>query len=119
MAERGLQDWIGVQAIGKSEDEREHGRVPEPIKSEGMHFRHGLIGRPVIEGDAVGGDKNSGAILAKFAVNKNLFQGSLSEHEKKFGELSGGGNGEAANRNGDKVNSERFRLEAFLLAGVT
>jgi len=77
-----------------------------------------LIGRPVIESDAVRGDEDAGAVFTKFAMNENFARRSFAEEREEFGELSGSGSGEAANRKRNKVNAERFRLEPLPIAGV-
>jgi len=107
-----------VQASGKSEDVGDHGGMPATIKSEDVHFRDGLLGRPVIKSDAVGSDKNARAVFAKFAMNKNFLERSLAEDGEKFGELGGRGRGEAAHGNGNEMHAERFGLKALLFACV-
>lgn len=72
----------------------------------------------MIEGDAVGGDENSGTVLTEFAMNENFLRRSLAEKREEFGELSGGGGRESTDRNGDKVNAERMRLRPFPLTGA-
>ena len=97
-----------MENTGERADERLHGGMPGTIEAEREHFGEGLIGRPVIEGDAVGGDEDAGAILAILTVNENLLRRRSAKEVEKFGELSRGGIGEAANGKRDEANAERF-----------
>ena len=42
----------------------------------------------MIEGDAIGGDEDTGAILSKTAMNKNLFVGASCERRKRIARLA-------------------------------
>lgn len=107
-----------MQAAGQSAYKVDHGRVPVAMEAERAHFGYGLIGRPVIEGDAVGGDEDTRAVLAEFTMNVDFLRRCILEEHKKFGQLSGGGRGESADWNRDEMNAQRIRACAFLIAGV-
>ena len=114
----GLEHGVRLQAIGQGTNERSHGRVPEMFETESKHLGPGLIGGPVIEGNAVGGDEYAGAVLAKFAMDKNFLRRGFAEQSEELGELRGSGIRKAANRNGNKMNAEKFGASAFLVARV-
>jgi len=86
------------------------------METKSVHFCQGLIGRPVIEGDAVGGDEYAGAIFTEFAVNENCLRRGFAEQLEKFGELRGSGRGKSAHGNGVEVNAERLRFQPFAIA---
>lgn len=118
LGESGFQDGVGLEAIGQGAHEGEHGVVPRLIEAKGAHFRDGLVGGPVLEGDAVGSDENPGAIFAKFAMNENLLRRSGADEGEELRELRGGGIGETTNGNRDKMNAEGFGTRTFLSASV-
>jgi len=70
----------------------------------------------MFERDAIRGDENAGAILAKFAMNKNLLERRLAQKSEIFSKLLGGRWREPADRNRNKMNAERFRFLAFAFA---
>jgi hypothetical protein len=99
-----------METVGESADESGHGRMPGTVEPKGEHFSKGLIGRPVIESDAVSGDENARAVFAKFAMNKNILRRNVAEQREEFRKLCGSRRGESADGNGNEVNAEGFRL---------
>jgi hypothetical protein len=116
VGEGGLQEGIGVQIVRERADKRLHGRMPGTVEAESEHFGDGLIGRPMIEGDAICRDEDTGAVLAKFTMNKNFLRRRTAEEGEKFRELSGSRIGETANGKRNEVNAERFRLDTLAIA---
>src|SRR6266566_6858793 len=53
-------------------DKRFHRRVPEAAEPEEIHFFQGLFSRPFLEGHAISGNENAGAIVTETAVHENL-----------------------------------------------
>ena len=86
------------------------------LEAEGKHFGCGLIRRPVIKSNAVGGDEYAGAVLTKFAMHENFLRRKFAEESEELGELRGSGIGKAAHRNGNKMNAEGFGAGTFLFA---
>ena len=72
---------------GKIADEGFHRRMPETVEAEEIHFIHGLLGGPALEGHAVGGDKNAGAIVAEAAMNENPFLRMVTKDLEELGDL--------------------------------
>jgi len=87
--------------------------MPEAVETKKVHFFHGLLCRPPIEGHSVGGDEDPRTIVSKAAVNKYLFF-LVGEERKKLRDLLIGGRGSAANWNVDEAHSEGFGLFALL-----
>ena len=46
--------------------------MPETVEAEEIHFFHGLFSRPLLDGHAISGDENAGAIFTEMAVHENL-----------------------------------------------
>ena len=80
------------------------------------HLRISLVRSPMFERDAIRGDENASAILAKSAMNKNLLERRLAEKSEIFSKLFGRRRREPADGNRNKMNAERFRFLAFALA---
>ena len=118
LGEGGLENGVRLKAIREGTNEGSHGRMQEAPKAEGKHFRCGLIGRPVIKGNAVGGDEYAGAVLTIFAVNENLLRRRFAEKSEELGELRGSGIGKSADGNRNKTNAKRLGAGTLLIAGV-
>lgn len=88
--------------------------MPKAVETEEIHFLDGLIGKPAIMRHSIGSNKNSSSIMAKAAVDKNLFV-LIFEKRKKLGDLVVGWRSPAADGNVDEANAERFGL--FTLPG--
>ena len=52
------------------------------MKAEIEHLRQSLVACPMIEGDAVRSDENTGPILSKLAMNENFLHWRLTQNEK-------------------------------------
>ncbi len=118
LGESGFESGIGMQASGKFADERLHVGMPVVAKAEGVHFGNGAIGGPVLDGDAVGSDEEAGAVVSKEAMDKNSWRRSFTEELEKLRELRGRRNGETADGNVHKTQTEGFRALAFVIAAV-
>lgn len=116
VGEGGLEERIGVERVGEGAYEGLHGRMPGTIEAERDHFGYGLVGRPMIEGDAVGSDEHSGTVLAKLTVNENFLRRRTLQKLEKFGELCGSGIGETANGKRNEMNAQRFSLLLLAIA---
>jgi hypothetical protein len=57
------------------------------VETERIHFRRGLIRRPVLLRHAVGGHHNSGAISTVIAMNENFPRGVLLKQFQEFSDL--------------------------------
>jgi len=67
----------------------------------------------MVEGDAIRGDEDSGAIFAETAVNENLFVSFAAKDRKEPRNLLIAGSGPAANGKMNEAHSQGFRLLAF------
>jgi len=92
--------------------------MPISIETKSEHFGISLLGSPVFESNAVGSDKNTCAVVTEGAVDEDFLRGRPAKKAEEFGELRRRRIGKAANRNGNKLNAERFGPGAFLLARV-
>lgn len=82
-----FEDGIGLQTVRECANKSEHGVVPGVMKTKSAHFGYGLVGGPVVKGDAVGGNENAGAVFAVFAVNENGLRRGFAEKSEKLNEL--------------------------------
>src|SRR2546428_10453134 len=64
-----------------------HGGVPEALEVKGAPFLKSPLGRPPIEGDAVGGGEYAAAIATQPAVHKYLFFRPLPNKGEKLSDL--------------------------------
>src|ERR1700739_5005865 len=92
--------------------------MPSVVETEGIHLGEGLLGGPMVEGNAIAGDEDAGAIVAEATMNKNGFARSLAEQGKKLCDLRGRWIGKTADRNRNETDAESFGARAFQLAGV-
>ena len=88
------------------------------LEAEGKHFGCGLIRRPVIKSNAVGGDEYAGAVLTKLTMDENFLRRRLAKESEELSELRRSRIGETADGNGNKMNAERFGAGTFLFADV-
>src|SRR5215471_9312769 len=61
-----------LKVFRKIKDVLFHGWMPETLEMEIVHFRHRVIGRPVLESDAVGGEEDPGAIVSEPAMYEDF-----------------------------------------------
>src|SRR5277367_246148 len=87
-----------------------HLSLPMTIEAEGVHLVDGLFGRPVIEGHAVRGDEDAGAIFSIVAVNKNGFGGVVAKNREKLNNLRVGWSGKTTHGNVHETQTKRFDL---------
>ncbi len=116
--ESGFEGGIGLQASGECADESDHGGMPKATEAKGVHFREGLLGGPVLKGDAVGSDEDAGAVFAEFAMDKDFLRRGFAEEREEPGELCGRRIGKTADGDVHKTQTERFRAKALVLASV-
>ena len=116
--ESGFEGGIGLQASRESADESDHGGMPKATEAKGVHLREGLLGGPVLKGDAIGSDEDAGAVFAEFAMDKDFLRRGFAEEREEFRELCGSRIGEAADGNVHKAQTEGFRAVPFLFAGL-
>lgn len=67
----------------------------------------------MIEGDAIRGDEDAGAIFAEAAVHEDLFVGFAAKDGKELRDLLVAGSGPAADGKMNEADSKGFRLLAF------
>ena len=91
--------------------------MPKGVKTESAHFGQGLLGRPMVEGQAIGGHKNTGAIFAEFTMNEDSPARRPTEEREELRELSGSWIGEPSHGNRNKFEAERFGASVFRFAG--
>src|SRR6266403_3814338 len=61
--------------------------MPKAVEAKQIHLFHGLLGRPFVEGYAIGGDEHAGAIIAEAAVHENFLFGVIVEEGKELNHL--------------------------------
>ena len=84
------------------------------VESEEEHFGDRLVRRPVIERDAIGSDKNSGAIFTEFAMDENFLQRRFTHDRKKFRKLRRSRRRKSSDGNRNEMHAERFSSQFFL-----
>ena len=104
------------QVSGKMLDVALHVRMKERIEVKGVHFRDGLLCRPVIKRDSIRSDEYTGTILAVPAVHKNRLRRLLRKCVEKFRELFVAGITPAVT--GDQHEFHAKALGMFLFAGA-
>src|ERR1700676_3498893 len=80
--------------------------MPVVVEAEMQHLFHGLVGVPMLKGDAICGDEHSGAIFTELAMNKNRWLGIFAKQREELCELFGGGIGKSAKGNRNETNSD-------------
>jgi len=116
--ESGFERGIGLQSSGKLADEGGHAGMPGVVKAEGVHFGEGLLGGPVLEGDAIGGDEDAGAIFSIFAMNEYFLWRGFADKPEELRKLLGRRIGETADGDTYKTQAEGFRDVALLFANL-
>jgi hypothetical protein len=103
----------GSEARGKIADERDHGGMPGAVETEVVHFLQGLIGRPLFDGHAIGGDEDAGAIFTEMAMHEDFLRGIVAEKRKKLKHLLICGRSPAADRNMNETHAQGLDLLAL------
>ena len=103
----------GIEARGEIVDEGFHGRVPDAVEAEEIHFLGGLVGRPLFDGHAIDGGENAGAIIAEAAVQENFLPGIVTEEGEELDNLFVGGRGPAADGNIYETHAQGFSVLAL------
>jgi len=83
------------------------------VKTEYVHLFNGLLHRPMIFRDAVGGNHHARAVAAIPAVDENLLSLRVMDERKKLSDLLIGWGRPAADRNVDESKAEGFRTFAL------
>lgn len=94
-------------------DKSPHGRVPEAVEAEEVHFLGGLLGGPFLDGHAIDGGENTGAIVAEAAVHKDFLPGIVAEEREKLDDLFIGWRIPATDGNIDKAHAHGFGMLAL------
>src|SRR5215470_4557486 len=68
----GRKNSSRARMVREFSDEFLHGRMPESVEAEEVHFLHGLFGCPLLYSHAIGGDKYSSAVVPEAAMHENL-----------------------------------------------
>jgi hypothetical protein len=97
-----------IQPRRKIVDKSSHRGVPQAVEAEEIHFFDGLVGGPFLEGDAISGDENAGAIVAEAAVQEGLLPGIVVEEREKLDKLFVGGRSPAPDGDLDKTHAQGF-----------
>src|SRR5215475_2920862 len=94
-----------------------HGGVPESVKTEEIHFPHGLFGGPSIERHAIGRNENARAIVTEAAMNEDFFL-FVGEQAEKLRDLFVRRRGPTTDRNVYETHAEGFGLLALFFDEV-
>lgn len=92
--------------------------MPKATEAKGVHFREGLLGGPVLKGDAISGDEDAGAVFAKFAMDKDFLRRGFAEEREELRELCGRRIGDTADGDVHKMQAEGFCAKALAFAGL-
>jgi len=109
----GSEGGCGIQASGEIVDKRFHGGVPEAVEAEEIHFLGGLVGGPFLDGHAIDGGENAGAIVAEAAVQEYFLTGIVAEEREKLDDLFVAGRGPATDGNVDEAHAQGFGVLAL------
>src|ERR1700687_4519761 len=71
------EDGVGGELDREFVDVGFHSWKPVIVEAEGIHFRGGLVRRPVLLRDAIGRDHHAGAVLPIVAMDENFLRGIL------------------------------------------
>src|SRR5713101_8372771 len=82
--------------------------MPEAVEAKEIHLVHGLFGGPFLDGHAIDGGENAGAIVAEAAVQENFLPRIVAEQREKLYDLFVGWRGPATDGNVLKAHAERF-----------
>jgi hypothetical protein len=104
----GREAGSGVKSRGKVADKGFHGRMPEAVEAEEIHLVHGLFGGPFLDGHAIDGGENTGAIVAEAAVHEDFFPRITAEKREELDDLFVGWWGPATDGNVHEAHAEGF-----------
>lgn len=104
----GIKRRGGIQTGGKIADEGFHGRMPESVEAEEVHFSHGLLCGPFFINHAVGGHEDASAIVTKVAVDEDFLAGIIAEEREKLDDLLVIGRSPAVDGDVDEMHAEGF-----------
>src|SRR5262249_1359446 len=86
-----------------------HRRVPKTLETKYRHFLQSALRSPALKSNAVCGDENAGAIVAKPAMDIDFFSGLLLKKREELNQFPVLGRRPAAGMNVDESHAERFR----------
>jgi hypothetical protein len=110
---RGSEHRIGGVIPREFAHEGYHRGMPAIMETEEVHFLDGLLDRPIVFGDAIGGHHDAAAVFTVFTMDKNLLAGKAAQKSKELSDLLVGRRRPATDRNVDVAQTERFGLLAL------
>src|SRR6266851_8856401 len=87
--------------------------MPEAVEAEEIHFVDGLFGGPFLNGHAIEGGENAGAIVAEVAVHEDFLPRIVAEKREKLHDLFVGWRRPAIDGDVDKAQAKGFGALAF------
>ena len=90
-----------------------HGGMPEAVEAEEIHFLDGLFCGPFLNGHAIEGSENAGAIVAEVAVHEDFLPRIVAEKREKLHDLFVGWGRPAIDGDVDKAQAKGFGALAF------
>jgi len=92
--------------------------MPIAAEAKSVHFREGLLGGPVLKGDAISGDEDAGAVFAEFAMDEDFLRRGFAQEREKLRELCRSRIGKAADGDVHKTQAEGFGAKTLVFAGL-
>ena len=102
-----------AQPGGEFVDKRFHRGVPQAVEAKEIHLFDGLVSSPFLGSNAISGDEDAGAILAKAAVHEDLVPRIVVEEREKLHDLFVGWGRPAIDGDVDKTHAEGFGVLAL------
>lgn len=90
-----------------------HGRVPEAVETEEIHFIDRLFGGPFVYRHAESGHENACAIVSEAAMHKNFLVRTVPEEREELRHLLIGRRGPSADREVHEAHAESLRSATF------
>ena len=90
-----------------------HGWMPKTVEAKKIHLVQGLLGGPFLEGHAIGGNEDAGAIIAEAAVHENLLFRIVVEKGKELNYVLIRWRGPSTDRNMHETHTQRLSLLLF------
>src|SRR5260370_23992837 len=82
--------------------------MPEAVEAEEIHFFHGLLRGPLLEGHAIGGHEHASAIVTETAVDENLLSPFAAKQRQELNDLFIGWGRPATDGDMDKAHTKRL-----------
>jgi len=90
-----------------------HGGMPEAVEAKEIHLLDGLFSGPFLNGHAIEGGENAGAIVAEVAVHEDFLPRIVAEKREKLHDLFVGWGRPAIDGDVDKAQAKGFGALAF------